>query len=168
MAEQLHALQLVPDEEGQAVVERDRQRLRDAGLLVQRDEPPAVTPCITVVTAPSLPEAALDVAKVRLGNLLPVRARFAGLLLLGRDQPTVARAVELDDDVVRRVLAVRVQVPDRRSLGWLPCLELASGLSRSDASRAVDVLGDEAAVLRVVELRHWDAVKGQLRVIAQA
>lgn len=163
----LHALELVADAEGDAAVRRDWQALRDAGLPSQLDHPGATnTPHLTVVSAPLLPDAAMDVAQVRLGGLLPVRARAAGLLLLGGRRVTVARAFDLDDDVVRRVLAVRVQVPDRRHVGWLPHVTLARRLERADAQRAIDVLGHEDLELTFVALRHWDPDNRSVRLVA--
>ena len=98
---------------------------------------------------------------------MPVRARAAGLLLLGGQRLTVARAVDLDDDVVRRVLAVRVQVPERQHVGWLPHVTLARRLDRGDAQRAVDVLGHEDVLLRFTELRRWNPDRGWVTTIAQ-
>jgi hypothetical protein len=165
----LHALELVPDDAGVDAVRRDWQRLRDAGLPSQLDRLAATnTPHVTVVSAATLPDAALDVARVRLGSLLPVRARAAGLLLLGGERLTIARAVDIDDDVARRVLAVRVQVPDRQHLGWLPHVTLTRRLDRADAQRAVDVLGHDDVVLTLTELRWWDPDTGRVTTIAQA
>ena len=165
----LHALELVPDDEGQEVVRRDWQRLRDVGLPSQLDHvSPTNAPHVTVVSAPLLPDAALDVAHARLGSLLPVRARAAGLLLLGGDRVTIARAVDIDDDVVRRVLAVRVQVPDRQHVGWLPHVTLARRVDRADAQRAIDALGHDDVLLTLTELRRWDPDRGQVTTLAQA
>jgi hypothetical protein len=165
----LHALELVPDDEGRELVRRDWQALRDAGLPSQLDHrSPTNAPHVTVVSAPSLPDEALDVAQARLGSLLPVRARAAGLLLLGGDRLTIARAVDIHDDVVRRVLAVRVQVGDRQHVGWIPHVTLARRVDRADAQRAVDVLGHADAVLRLTELRRWDPDLGRVTVVAQA
>jgi hypothetical protein len=148
---------------------RDWQGLRDAGLPSMLDHTGASnTPHLTVVSAPALPDAALDVAKARLGALLPVRARAAGLLLLGGERLTIARAVDIDDDVVRRVLAVRVQVPDRQHVGWLPHVTLARRVPRADAQRAVDVLGHADVELTLTVLRRWDPERGQVTTLAQA
>jgi len=164
----LHALELVPDDAGQDAVRRDWQRLRDAGLPSQLDHPaPTNTPHVTVVSAPSLPDAAIDVAHVRLGGLLPIEARAAGLLLLGGSRVTVARALDIDDDVVRRALAVRVQVPDRQHVGWLPHVTLARRVERSLVQQVVDVLGHEDVVLTLTELRRWDPEKKFVTTIAQ-
>jgi hypothetical protein len=166
---QLHSLELVPDAEGQAAVRRDWQALRDAGLPSQLDHPQASNaPHVTVVAASSLPETAVDVARARLGSLLPVRARAAGLLLLGGERLTIARAVDIDDDVVRRVLAVRVQAPDRQHLGWLPHVTLARRVERASAQRAIDVLGHADVVLTLTELRRWDPGAGRATTIAEA
>lgn len=165
----LHTLELVPDDAGVLAVRRDWQALRDAGLPSQLDHPsPTNTPHLTVVAAPGLPDPAIDVARARLGALLPIRARAAGLLLLGGERLTVARAVDIDDDVVRRALAVRVQVPDRQHLGWLPHVTLARRIDRASAQRAVDVLGHADVVLTLTELRRWDPDRKQVTTIAQA
>ncbi len=165
----LHALELVPDDAGVEAVRRDWQRLRDAGLPSQLDHPGRTnSPHLTVVSAPALPEEAIDVARVRLGALLPVRARAAGLLLLGGDRLTIARAVDIDDDVVRRALAVRVQVRDRQHLGWLPHITLARRVDRADAHRAVEALGHDDVVLTLTELRRWDPDADRVTTIAQA
>jgi hypothetical protein len=165
----LHALELVPDAAGRDAVLRDWQALRDAGLPSMLDHTGASnTPHVTVVSAPELPEDALDVAKARLGSLLPVRARAAGLLLLGGERLTIARAVDIADDVVRRVLAVRVQVPGHQHEGWLPHVTLARRVPRADAQRAVDVLGHADVELVLTELRRWDPDRGQVTTLSQA
>lgn len=148
---------------------REWQALRDAGLPSQLDHlAPTNAPHLTVVDAPELPDEALDVAKARLGGLLPVRARAAGLLLLGGERLTVARAVDLDDDVVRRVLAVRVQVPGRQHAGWLPHVTLARRLDRADAQRAIDVLGYADVELTLTTLRHWDPDRGRVTTVVES
>jgi hypothetical protein len=162
----LHALELVPDDAGRELVRRDWQALRDAGLPSQLDHAsPTNAPHVTVVSAPELPDSAIDVARARLGSLLPDRARAAGLLLLGGERLTVARALDIDDDVVRRVLAVRVQVPDRQHVGWLPHLTLARRLDRAQAQDAIDVLGHADVELRLTELRRWDPDRGQVTTV---
>src|SRR3954447_4814224 len=163
----LHALELVPDEAGREVVLRDWQALHDAGLPSQLDHRGATnTPHVTVVSAPALPESAVDVARVRLGTMLPVRARSAGLVLLGGRRVTVARVLDIEDDVLRRVLAVRVQVPDRQHVGWLPHVTLARRLDRDDAQRAIDVLSHDDVVLALTELRRWDPELGAVTWLA--
>jgi hypothetical protein len=165
----LHALELVPDDVGREALLRDWRVLHDAGLPSMLDHAGAHnTPHVTVVSAPDLPDGAIDVARARLGNLLPVRARAAGLLLLGGERLTIARAVDIDDDVVRRVLAVRVQVPDRQHVGWLPHVTLARRVARADAQRAVDLLGYADAELTLTVLRRWDPERGQVTTVAQA
>jgi hypothetical protein len=165
----LHALELVPDDAGQEAVRRDWQRLRDAGLPSQLDhDTPTNAPHVSVVAAPSLPDAAVDVAQTRLGSLLPIPARAAGLLLLGGSRVTIARAVDIDDDAVRRVLAVRVQVPDRQHVGWLPHVTLARRVERSLVQQMVDLLGHDDVVLNLTELRRWDPEKRFVTTIAQA
>jgi hypothetical protein len=163
----MHALELVPDQEGQDRVRRDWQALHDAGLPSQLDHRGVTnSPHITVVSAPHLPESAVDVARARLGTLLPVQARASGLLLLGGQRVTIARSLDIEDDVVRRVLAVRVQVPDRQHVGWLPHVTLARRVDRDAAQRAVDALGHDDIVLNLTELRRWDPELGAVTWLA--
>ena len=163
----LHALELVPDDEGQDLVRRDWQALHEAGLPSQLDHRGSTNaPHVTVVAAPSLPGAAVDGARSGLGGALPLRVRASGLLLLGGDRVTIARAVDVDDEVVRRVLAVRHLVPDRQHVGWLPHVTLARRVPRADVQQAVDVLGHADAVLTLTELRLWDPDLGRVTTVA--
>ncbi len=163
----LHALELVPDEAGQELVRRDWQTLHDAGLPSQLEYRGLTNwPHVTIVSAPVLPEAAIDVARVRLGALLPVRVRASGLLLLGGSRVTVARSLDVEDDVVRRVLAVRVQVPDRQHVGWLPHVTLARRVRRAAAQQVIDLLGHEDVELTLTELRRWDPELGAVTWVA--
>ena len=155
----LHALEMVPDDDGRAAVRAQWQALRDAGLPSQLDHRGSTNaPHVSVVEAPGLPDDAIDVARARLGSLLPVTALVGGVLLLGEGRVTLARPVQLADDVVRRVLAVRVQVPERRHLGWVPHVTLARRLEAADVPRALEALAGVPAglELRLTGLRHWD------------
>ena len=162
----LHALELLPDESGRALVRAQWQLLRDAGLPSQLDHRgPTNAPHVTVVAAPDLPPEAIDVARVRLGGLLPVRARLAGLLILGGERVTIARAVDLDDAVVRRILAVRVQVPERQEVGWLPHVTLARRVPRVDVGRALEAIDHGEVELSLGELRRWDPDRGHVTTV---
>lgn len=156
----LHALELVPDEAGSAAVVADWQALRDAGLPSQLDHRGTTNaPHLTVVAAPLLPQEAVDVARVRLGGLLPTRARIGGLLLLGEERVTLAWSVDVGDDVHRRVLAVRAQAPDRHPQGWLPHVTLARRLAPADVPRALAALAGRSGPGRelvLAGLRRWD------------
>lgn len=151
----LPALELVPDAAGRDAVMRDWHALRDAGLPSQLDHKGATNaPHLTVLAAPRLP--ADDRAADLLGPLLPVRARAAGVLLLGRDRLTLARAVDVDDTVIAAVLALRRQVPDLLHDGWLPHVTLSRRVPRSSLAAALDVLGRDELELEFTELRRWD------------
>ncbi|QWC85572.1 hypothetical protein KLP28_01980 [Nocardioidaceae bacterium] len=167
----MHSLELLCDPDGDEVVRAQWQALRDADLPSQLDHAGSSNaPHLTVVAAPILGEDALAVARVRLGNLLPVTGRTGGLVLLGGDPVTIARSVELDDDAVRKVLAVRTHVPDRRHDGWLPHVSLVRRLPREQLGRALEVLhdvaADEVAELRFTALRHWDPDAEQTTLLA--
>jgi hypothetical protein len=152
----LHALELVPDAEGQEAVLRDWQALRDAGLPSQLDHRgESNAPHLTLVSAPSV-AGLVDRAVELIGPLLPVAVRASGLLLLGRHRLTVARAVDVPDALVAAVLALRADVGDLPHQGWLPHVTLSRRLPRADAQRAVDTVGAEDVLLRLDTLRRWD------------
>ena len=64
--------------------------------------------------------------------------------------------------------ALRVQVPERRHLGWVPHLTLARRLERADVPRALEVLAgldadrDASLELRLTALRRWDPDAGEV------
>jgi len=153
----LHSLELLPDEEGQAVVRRDWQALRDAGLPSQLDHRgPTNAPHVTVLAAPVIDTGAEALAAEVLAPLLPVPVRASGLVLFGGRRLTVARVVDVEESLLAAVVRVRAAVPDLPRHGWLPHVTLARRLERADVQRAVDVLGHDDVVLTLTCLRHWD------------
>jgi hypothetical protein len=135
--------------------------LREAGLPSQLDHRGATNAVhLTVVSAPVIPEAAVDAARRVLVPLLPLRVRASGLLVLGGSRVTLARAVDVDDEAAHAVLRVRSLVPDRPHPGWLPHLTLARRVPRDRVQDAVDVLGWDDTVLSLTELRRWDPDAG--------
>ncbi|MCM0618876.1 2'-5' RNA ligase family protein [Nocardioides bruguierae] len=174
-----HSLELVLDDAGDALVRAQWEALRAAGLPSQADHPsPTNAPHVTLVEAPAIPEAALDVAHVRLRGVLPATARVGGVLLLGRRRLTLARPVQVDDDVARRALAVRAQVPDRLHAGWLPHLTLARGLEPGQVPAALAALtegggtvdadsanGAATSEVRLVEVRRWNPDTGHTTTV---
>jgi hypothetical protein len=164
----LHALELLPDDDGEAAVRRDWQALRDAGLPSQLDHTgPSNAPHLTLLAAPDVRTAA-DTAVDAVGPLLPVEVRASGLLLLGRHRLTVARAVDVPDRLLAAVLALRSVTDDLPHPGWLPHLSLARRLPRADAQRAVDVLGADDVVLRLTTLRRWDPDDRSIELLVTA
>jgi 2'-5' RNA ligase superfamily len=162
----LHALELVPDEAGDAAVRRDWQALRDAGLPSQLDHRGATNaPHVTVLAVPSVTAVAGRAAEL-FGPLLPVQVRTTGLLVLGGARLTIARAVAVPDDVVAAVLALRAAVPEPQRPGWLPHLTLARRVERADLQRAVDALGHEDIGLSLATLRHWDPDQRSVATLA--
>lgn len=161
----LAAFELVPDAAGRAAILADWQALREAGLPSQLDHRGATnTPHVTVLAAPRLP--ADTAAAALLAPLLPVRVRATGLLLLGGRRLTLARAVDVDDEVLRAVLALRADAPDLRHRGWLPHVTLARRLAREDAGAAVGLLGWDDVELTLTALRRWDPEAGAVTTVA--
>ncbi len=156
----LHAFELVPDEAGREAVLADWQALRDAGLPSQLDHTGGTnTPHVTVLAAPVLPgdDRAVDV----LGPVLPARVRATGLLLIGGQKVTVARALDVDDALVAAVL--RSARGDRRP--GPPGLAAARDPGAAGATcrrwrRPSSVLGYGDVELQLTGLRRWDPVEG--------
>jgi hypothetical protein len=163
----LHALELVPDAEGDAAVRGDWHRLRDAGLPSQLDHTGATNaPHLTLVAAGSVEAAAGPAARL-VRPLLPVAVRAAGLLVLGGRQVTIARAVDVPDALLAAVLELRSHVPALPHPGWLPHVTLARRVARPDVQRAVDVLGHADVVLSMTTLRRWDPVRRAVETLAE-
>jgi hypothetical protein len=162
----LHAFELVPDDAGREAVLRDWQALRDAGLPSQLDHRGATnTPHLTVLAAPALP--ADDRAAELIGPLLPVRVRTSGVLLLGGERVTIARAVDVDDPVVAAVLELRRGVPDLAHAGWLPHVTLARRVPRAEAARALEAVGYADVELALPALRRWDPDAGTVTEVVR-
>jgi hypothetical protein len=162
----LHALELVPDAAGDDDVRRDWQALHDAGLASQLDHPAATnTPHVTVIALPAL-DAALEARAAELvGSLLPLRVRASGVAVLGGRKATVARLLDVPEELVRAVLDLRRSVDGERHPGWLPHVTLARRLPRTDVQRAVDVLGYADLELTLTALRRWDPERHEVRLL---
>lgn len=163
----LHALELLPDDEGADVVRRDWLALAEAGLPSQLEHKGLTNwPHVTLVSAPEIGHQQELRAAELLGPLLPIRARASGLLLLGGRKVTVARSVDLDDEVLGAVLALRNGVDGRRHPGWLPHLTLARRLPRELVQQAVDQLGHEDVELSLTSVRRWNPENRSVTTLA--
>jgi hypothetical protein len=161
----LQAFELVPDPAGREAVVADWQALRDAGLPSQADHRGATNaPHLTVLAASRLPPD--DRAAEVLGPLLPVRARAAGVLILGGSTVTLARAVDVDDAVVSAVLELRRGAGELPHRGWLPHVTLARRVPRASVGLALKVLGWADVELELTWLRRWDPEAGTVRAVA--
>ncbi len=121
-----------------------------------------------MVSAPALPDAAVEASRRLLGPLLPLRVRVSGLLLLGGGRVTLAHAVDVDDAALVAVLEVRSHVPEQQHAGWLAHVTLARRVPRERVQEAVDALGWADTVLCLVELRRWDPDAGTVSTVASA
>jgi 2'-5' RNA ligase superfamily protein len=160
----LHALEMVPDDAGDAAVRRDWQALRDAGLASQLDHPAATnTPHVTVLALPMIDESLEARAAELVGSLLPVPVRASGLAVLGGRKATVARLLDVPEGLARGVLDLRAEAAGERHPGWLPHVTLARRMPRADVQRAVDVLGYVDVELALTTLRRWDPERHEVR-----
>ena len=162
----LHAYELLPDDAGREAVRRDWQALRDAGLRSQLDHKGMTnTPHVTVVTAEELGVEQDALAVDRLGPSLPVEVRTSGIALLGGSRVSVVRLLDVPDDLMRAVLALRGDVRHRQHVGWLPHVTLGRRIPRADVAVAVAALPHEPVALRLTELRRWDPDAGTVRTL---
>ena len=162
----LHALELVPDEAGDAAVRRDWQALRNAGLPSQLDHTGGTnTPHVSVLALPTLDAGTEARAADLVGRLLPVTVRVSGLAFLGGDKVTVVRLLDVPPPLVRAVLDLRDRAEGERHAGWLPHVTLARRVPRAEAHRVVDLLGYDDVALTLVALRRWDPERHEVRVL---
>ena len=160
----LHALELMPDDGGDAAVRRDWQALRDSGLPSQLDHPAATnSPHVTVLALPVMSAEREGLAVEVLGPLLPARVRMAGLALLGGPKVTVARLLDVPEPLTRAVLELRAEVEGERHPGWLPHVTLARRVPRAFVQQVVDVLGYADVSLTLTSLRRWDPEQHEVR-----
>ncbi|WP_134739019.1 2'-5' RNA ligase family protein [Nocardioides sp. 503] len=153
----LHALELLPDTAGEAAVRRDWQALRDAGLPSMLDHTGASnTPHVTVLAVPEIEPPDERLAADLLGPLLPVTARLSGLALLGGQRVTVARLVDVPDELVAAVLRLKAATRGHQHPGWLPHVTLARRVERTDLPRVLDAVAMDGEPLSLVSLRRWD------------
>lgn len=160
----LHALELVPDDAGVAAVRRDWQVLRDLGLPSQLDHAGGTnTPHVTLVGLPAIGDDLERRAADALEAVLPVGVRVSGLAVLGGQRITLARLLDVPEDLTRAVLAVRAGLHDERHPGWLPHVTLGRRVPRSEVQRALDALGYADLSLTLTGLRRWDPERGEVR-----
>ncbi|WP_193615061.1 2'-5' RNA ligase family protein [Nocardioides lijunqiniae] len=153
----LHALELLPDAAGEAAVRRDWQALRDAGLPSMLDHTGASnTPHVTVIAVPEIEPADERLAADLLGPVLPVAARLSGLALLGGRRVSVARLVDVPDELVTAVLRLRAGTRGHQHPGWLPHVTLARRVERADVPRVLEAVAGDGEPLSLVSLRRWD------------
>mgnify|MGYP003915107019 CR=1 FL=1 len=160
----LHAIELLPDDAGETAVRRGWQALRDAGLPTMLDHTGASnTPHVTVIAVPTISaedeQAAIDL----LAPLLPIAARLSGLAVFGDRRVTLARVIDVPDDVMAAVLRLRGGTSGHQHPGWLPHATLGRRIDRARLQEAVDAvgLGDEAFTLTA--LRRWDPEAEEVR-----
>lgn len=162
-----HALELLLAPESDALVRRDWQAFRDAGLPSQLDHPGSTNaPHVTLLEADEMDAHARREAVRRIGPLLPLETRAAGLTVLGGASVTLARTLDVPDSLTGAVAGLRTAHGAARHPGWLPHVTLARRVPRGQVQRGVDALGYADEELWLVALRWWDPAAGAARVLA--
>lgn len=157
----LHAIELLPDAAGEAAVRAGWQALRDAGLPSMLDHTGASnTPHVTVIAVPTIGADDERRAVDLLGALLPVSAGLSGLAVFGRDRVTLARVVDVPDELALAVLRLRGATTGHAHPGWLPHATLGRRIPRADLQRAIDAVGLGDVPLTLTGLRRWDPDAG--------
>lgn len=156
----LHALELVPDAAGRDRLLRDWQALRDAGLPSMIDHTGASnTPHVTVIAVPEISAADEVLALELIGPLLPIHAGLSGLALFGGARLTLARLVDVPDEVTAAVLRLRGAMKGHQHPGWLPHATLARRVERADLERALEAVSTTDEAFTLTTLRRWDPEK---------
>lgn len=161
----MDSVELLLDSYSEDLVRRDWQMLADAGLPSQAQHTAASNrPHITLLAAPVIP-AGYDAVLSTLGEVLPLRAHNAGLVVFrtGRRQ-VLARLVvvsgalaALHGSVHQALAGVPAPagncLPDR----WLPHITLARGMSAAQTAQALELLAPDHGKLWLGGLRRWDS-----------
>ncbi len=162
----LHALELLPDEAGEAVVRRGWQALHDAGLPSMLDHTGGTnTPHVTVLACPVIDDAAEALASELLAPLLPVRVEVSGLLVLGGERTTLARLLDVPDEVVAAVLRLRAATSGHQHHGWVPHVTFGRRITRADLPVAMAAVGHAEESVVLTSLRRWDPEANAVRAL---
>ena len=164
----LHAYELLPDDAGRDAVLADWQALRDAGCRSQLDHKGTTDSPHVTVAPPRRSGRTQDALAVRrLGPALPVEVRTSGIALLGGSRVSVVRLLDVPDDLVRAVLALRSDVPRPSAPGLAAARHRsARRIARADVVAALAALRSETRSPALHELRRWDPDAGTVRTIA--
>ncbi|CAN5334065.1 2'-5' RNA ligase family protein [soil metagenome] len=162
----LHALELLPDVAGETAVRRSWQALHDAGLPSMLDHKGSSnTPHVTVIALPEISPVDEQLAVELLEPLLPVRAGLSGLAVFGGARVTLARVVDVPDEVVAAVLRLRGATTGHAHPGWLAHATLGRRIPREELQRAVDAVGLADEEFTLTGLRRWDPDADAVRVL---
>ena len=160
----LHAIELLPDQAGADAVRRGWQVLHDAGLPSMLEHTGASnTPHVTVIAVPAITADQERLAAELLSPFLPIRAALSGLAVFGTQRLTLARVVDVPDEVIGAVLRLRGETSGHQHPGWLPHATLGRRIPRGrlqDAFGAIE-LAEEPLVL--TSLRRWDPEANDVR-----
>jgi 2'-5' RNA ligase superfamily len=162
----LHALELVPDTAGEAVVRRDWQALHEAGLPSMLDHTGETnTPHVTVLALTAIDDELERRAAALFRAVLPIVVRPSGIAVLGGEKVTVARLLDVPPALTHAVLALRDDVGGEHHPGWLPHLTLGRRIPRRDVQRALDAVEYADAEVTLVGLRRWDPELGEVHAL---
>jgi 2'-5' RNA ligase len=166
----VHSLELLLDDDADASVRADWDRLVEAGLPSSgRHRSPSNAPHITLVAAPALDPATvpgIDDRVAGAAGFVDLPLVSAGVLLFGPRRGTyvLVRQVILTPELLelhRRVCAAAGPAPGqiRTSLpgSWTPHITLARRLSAQQVAAALQVIQPPPEPLRAVGLRRWDS-----------
>lgn len=117
-------------------------------------------PHLTLVCAPRIDDAHIELAAARFGRLLPIEVPMTGLAVLGDGKrQALALLCAVPAPVVAAVTDLARTVADPRSGAWVPHITLGRRLTASQVGRALEVLGEQRIQeerLTVDRVRHWD------------
>ena len=164
----LHALELVPDADGEAAIRAEWQALHDAGLRSMLDHQGVTnTPHVTVLALPAIADADEERAVSLIGELLPVEVVTSGVAVFGGKPVTLVRTLDVPDTLARAVLDLRASTTGHQHPGWLPHLTLARRLPRPELARALDAIGHDSLRVSLTALRRWDPEAADVRTLAE-
>lgn len=179
----MDSLELLLDDDAEADLREDWERLIDAGLPSSgRHAGASNRPHITLVAAPSLAPRTLPdldervaAAVAGMGEILDQALETAGLLIFGPPRGTYVlcrqiiptrELLELQRLVHESVQPVPGQSPQTFPDLWTPHLTLGRKLTGHQLARALPVLPRRQVRGRAAGLRRWDSTARTVRLLA--
>lgn len=157
----MHSIEFTLDPDAEDAIRADWEDLLAAGLPSAGAHRSASNrPHVTVLAATSVPEPLQASAEHLLAPVLPLTARWGGLVLFGNRRLVLARLVEVDravTDVVHGLQDDAVDVAADPHRAWVPHVTLCRRLEPAQVSTAlaaVPIL--PAAPPSLVGLRRWN------------
>jgi hypothetical protein len=160
-----HSVELLFDQDTDAIVRADWTALADAGLPSQaRHSSPTNRPHVTLTVADRI-DPAVDAALWEPARQFPLECRIGAPMVFGRTALTLVRLIVPAAGLLRLHESVDAicapyvpgeTFPHARPGQWTPHVTLSRRLAPADLAAALDLIGPDDVVGTFAGLRRWD------------